>query len=245
MPVKKKDTDRALSLLDEYCKKLRKPEEQLLKNAVKKVMSIFKSSLFQALLDIQEFYEVTLLNSQKSCEQKIEEANKIAKKWEKTSLFAPCHDNFQGHPELTGCNGPKENASCIDQNKENQCFENETEGKINQNQGKCPAQNCSVEAPGWMPVHHCTVLEERGHEMKYRYQDEDVPHDHSLPRLTHEVRGPELVHVSEKNLSQIENVHGYVLQSHISPLKITESMSKYFQGYVKVNKGLQIEGMVL
>ncbi|XP_078246291.1 disks large homolog 2 isoform X20 [Pogona vitticeps] len=54
---------------------------------------------------------------------------------------------------------------------------------------------------------------------KYRYQDEDVPHDHSLPRLTHEVRGPELVHVSEKNLSQIENVHGYVLQSHISPLK--------------------------
>ncbi|XP_070130386.1 disks large homolog 2 isoform X32 [Equus przewalskii] len=79
-----------------------------------------------------------------------------------------------------------------------------------QNQGRCPAQNCSVEAPGWMPVHHCT---------KYRYQDEDAPHDHSLPRLTHEVRGPELVHVSEKNLSQIENVHGYVLQSHISPLK--------------------------
>ncbi|XP_006763814.1 PREDICTED: disks large homolog 2 [Myotis davidii] len=79
-----------------------------------------------------------------------------------------------------------------------------------QNQGKGPAQNCSVEAPAWMPVHHCT---------KYRYQDEDGPHDHSLPRLTHEVRGPELVHVSEKNLSQIENVHGYVLQSHISPLK--------------------------
>ncbi|XP_060032780.1 disks large homolog 2 isoform X6 [Erinaceus europaeus] len=79
-----------------------------------------------------------------------------------------------------------------------------------QNQGKCPTQNCSVEAPAWMPVHHCT---------KYRYQDEDAQHDHSLPRLTHEVRGPELVHVSEKNLSQIENVHGYVLQSHISPLK--------------------------
>lgn len=28
---------------------------------------------------------------------------------------------------------------------------------LQQNQGKCPAQNCSVEAPGWMPVHHCTV----------------------------------------------------------------------------------------
>ncbi|XDB65678.1 hypothetical protein AB1E18_018987 [Capra hircus] len=128
--------------------------------------------------DIQEFYEVTLLNSQKSCEQKIEEANQVAKKWEKTSLLASCHDNLQKSAE--------------------------------QNQGKCPAQNCSVEGPAWMPVHHCT---------KYRYQDEDAPHDHSLPRLTHEVRGPELVHVSEKNLSQIENVHGYVLQSHISPLK--------------------------
>ncbi|XP_060259911.1 disks large homolog 2 isoform X21 [Ovis aries] len=86
-----------------------------------------------------------------------------------------------------------------------------------QNQGKCPAQNCSVEGPAWMPVHHCT----------YRYQDEDAPHDHSLPRLTHEVRGPELVHVSEKNLSQIENVHGYVLQSHISPLKLSDPFGVY------------------
>ncbi|XP_050611753.1 disks large homolog 2 isoform X3 [Macaca thibetana thibetana] len=185
MPVKKKDTDRALSLLEEYCKKLRKPEEQLLKNAVKKVMVIFKSSLFQALLDIQEFYEVTLLNSQKSCEQKIEEANQVLQKWEKTSLLAPCHDRLQKSSELTDCSGPKENASYIEQNKENQCFENEADETTT----------------------------------KYRYQDEDAPHDHSLPRLTHEVRGPELVHVSEKNLSQIENVHGYVLQSHISPLK--------------------------
>ncbi|XP_032023856.1 disks large homolog 2 isoform X4 [Hylobates moloch] len=185
MPVKKEDTDRALSLLEEYCKKLRKPEEQLLKNAVKKVMGIFKSSLFQALLDIQEFYEVTLLNSQKSCEQKIEEANQVLQKWEKTSLLAPCHDRLQKSSEPTDCSGSKENASCIEQNRENQCFENETDETTT----------------------------------KYRYQDEDAPHDHSLPRLTHEVRGPELVHVSEKNLSQIENVHGYVLQSHISPLK--------------------------
>ncbi|XP_045413180.1 disks large homolog 2 isoform X1 [Lemur catta] len=185
MPVKKKDTDRALILLEEYCKKLRKPEEQLLKTAVTKVMGIFKSSLFQALLDIQEFYEVTLLNSQKSCEQKIEEANQVAQKWEKTSLLATGQDSLQKCAELTGCSGPNENASCIEQNEENQCFENETDEKTS----------------------------------KYRYQDEDAPHDHSLPRLTHEVRGPELVHVSEKNLSQIENVHGYVLQSHISPLK--------------------------
>uniref|UniRef100_A0A7N4PC26 L27-1 domain-containing protein n=1 Tax=Sarcophilus harrisii TaxID=9305 RepID=A0A7N4PC26_SARHA len=47
------DTDRALRLLEEYCRKLRKPEEQPLKKAVKKAMGIFKSSLFQALLGIQ------------------------------------------------------------------------------------------------------------------------------------------------------------------------------------------------
>lgn len=33
--------------------------------------------------DIREFYEVTLLNSQKSCEQKLEEINHMADKWEK------------------------------------------------------------------------------------------------------------------------------------------------------------------
>ncbi|XP_030330253.1 disks large homolog 2 isoform X6 [Strigops habroptila] len=184
MPVKKKDTDRALVLLEEYCKKLRKPEEQQLKKAIRKVMSIFKSSLFQALLDIQEFYEVTLLNSQKSYEQKIEEANQVAEKWEKTTS-APDHENLQKNQESAASNGSEGSGQC-EQDKENQTFES-------------------------------YVVDVK--TKKYRYQDEDAPHDHTLPRLTHEVRGPELVHVSEKNLSQIENVHGYVLQSHISPLK--------------------------
>ncbi|XP_054555549.1 disks large 1 tumor suppressor protein-like [Talpa occidentalis] len=160
MPVRRKDTDRALSLLEEYCKKLRKPEEQQLKNAVKKVMCIFKSSLFQALLDIQEFYEVTLLNSQKSCEQKIEETNQVAQKWEKTFLLAPCHDKLQKSAEFTGYCEPKENESHIEQDKDKQCFENDTGEETSQNQGKCPAQNCSVEAPAWMPVHHCTAEED-------------------------------------------------------------------------------------
>uniref|UniRef100_A0A8B9D8Y9 Discs large MAGUK scaffold protein 2 n=1 Tax=Anser cygnoides TaxID=8845 RepID=A0A8B9D8Y9_ANSCY len=72
---------------------------------------------------------------------------------------------------------------------------------------------------------------------KYRYQDEDVPHDHTLPRLTHEVRGPELVHVSEKNLSQIENVHGYVLQSHISPLKVNGTEIEYEFEEITLERG--------
>ncbi|XP_078028309.1 disks large homolog 2 isoform X8 [Epinephelus lanceolatus] len=54
----------------------------------------------------------------------------------------------------------------------------------------------------------------------YQYQEDDSPPlDQGFPRLTNEVRAPELVHVSEKNLSEIENVHGYVSHAHISPLK--------------------------
>ncbi|XP_025895309.1 disks large homolog 1 isoform X9 [Nothoprocta perdicaria] len=60
---------------------------------------------------------------------------------------------------------------------------------------------------------------------KYRYQDEDTPpQEHSSPHMGNEVTGPELVHVSEKNLSQIENVHGFVSHSHISPVKPTEAV---------------------
>ncbi|KFO60075.1 hypothetical protein N302_10803, partial [Corvus brachyrhynchos] len=49
---------------------------------------------------IQEFYEVTLLNSQKSYEQKIEEANQVAEKWEKTTS-ATDHENLQKKQEVT------------------------------------------------------------------------------------------------------------------------------------------------
>ncbi|XP_077472440.1 discs large homolog 1-like protein isoform X18 [Stigmatopora argus] len=56
---------------------------------------------------------------------------------------------------------------------------------------------------------------------KYRHQDEDLSpqEDRSSPHLTEEAGGPELVQVAEKNLSQIENVHGYVTHAHISPMK--------------------------
>uniref|UniRef100_A0A8C6K3B7 Uncharacterized protein n=1 Tax=Melopsittacus undulatus TaxID=13146 RepID=A0A8C6K3B7_MELUD len=88
-----------------------------------------------------------------------------------------------------------------------------------------PALSCNISTSPTSGLGHVNFLDSLLQNSsvyvywKYRYQDEDAPHDHTLPRLTHEVRGPELVHVSEKNLSQIENVHGYVLQSHISPLK--------------------------
>lgn len=44
------DTTRALGLLEEYCTKLKQPEEQQLKTAIQRVMGIFHSNLFGALL---------------------------------------------------------------------------------------------------------------------------------------------------------------------------------------------------
>ncbi|XP_078143838.1 discs large homolog 1-like protein isoform X18 [Centroberyx gerrardi] len=59
---------------------------------------------------------------------------------------------------------------------------------------------------------------------KYRHHDEDSsPQEQSSPQLTDEAGGPELVQVAEKNLSQIENVHGYVSHAHISPMKQAEA----------------------
>ncbi|XP_029917572.1 disks large homolog 3 isoform X1 [Myripristis murdjan] len=54
------DTERAVGLLRQYQANLTSPEEQALKTSVGKVSDIFGSQLFQALLDIQECYEVTL-----------------------------------------------------------------------------------------------------------------------------------------------------------------------------------------
>uniref|UniRef100_A0A672PXT0 Discs large homolog 1-like protein n=1 Tax=Sinocyclocheilus grahami TaxID=75366 RepID=A0A672PXT0_SINGR len=66
---------------------------------------------------------------------------------------------------------------------------------------------------------------------KYRHHDEDTgsPQEQSSPQFTDEAPGPELVQVAEKNISQIENVHGYVAHAHISPMKV-ESLECIFDG---------------
>ncbi|XP_063074914.1 discs large homolog 1-like protein isoform X2 [Engraulis encrasicolus] len=68
MPVRKKDAQRALSLLEEYRTKLNNTEDRQLRHSIQRVIDIFQSNLFQALIDIQEFYEVTLLDHQKCVE---------------------------------------------------------------------------------------------------------------------------------------------------------------------------------
>uniref|UniRef100_A0A674IBB8 Disks large homolog 1 n=1 Tax=Terrapene triunguis TaxID=2587831 RepID=A0A674IBB8_9SAUR len=162
MPVRKQDTQRALRLLEEYRSKLSQSEDRQLRNSIERVISIFQSNLFQALIDIQEFYEVTLLDNPKCIDHsKLSEPVQHVNTWDFSSL---------------------------------------------------PSTTVTSET---LPNSLSPSIE------KYRCQDEDTPpQEHS----TNEVTGPELVHVSEKNLSQIENIHGFVSHSHISPVKPTEAV---------------------
>ncbi|XP_051561738.1 disks large homolog 1 isoform X14 [Myxocyprinus asiaticus] len=165
MPVRKKDAHRVLQLLEEYRAKLSQTEDRHLRLSIERVINIFESTLFQALIDIQEFYEVSLQDN----EDKPKEPSNL-----KTGQpFPPVNEwNLSGPPSTT-----------------------------------VPSE---------------TVLSSHSPvEEKYRYQDEDTtsPPEHNSPHMPGDMRPPELVQVSEKNISQIENVHGYVSHSHISPMK--------------------------
>ncbi|XP_070989967.1 discs large homolog 1-like protein isoform X12 [Oncorhynchus clarkii lewisi] len=170
MPVRKKDAQRALSLLEEYRTKLNHTEDWQLRLSIQRVIDIFQSNLFQALIDIQEFYEVTLLDNQKCVESpKTSEPMLPVNLWDFSSLQSTTVTS-----------------------------------------DTLPSLSTSIE--------------------KYRHHDEDTsPQEQSSPQLTDEVPSPELVQVAEKNLSQIENVHGYVAHAHISPMKVA-SLECIFDG---------------
>jgi len=82
MPVCKAEAHRALELLEDYYSRLAEDEERQLRAAIERVIRIFKSRLFQALLDIQEFYELTLMDESKSVHIKTSEALQMASRWE-------------------------------------------------------------------------------------------------------------------------------------------------------------------
>lgn len=90
MPVRKKDAQRALLLLEEYRAKLNHTEDRQLRLSIQRVIDIFQSNLFRALIDIQEFYEVTLLDSQKWVES-LKEADPMApiNLWDFSNLHSP------------------------------------------------------------------------------------------------------------------------------------------------------------
>ncbi|XP_078121276.1 discs large homolog 1-like protein isoform X2 [Sander vitreus] len=194
MPVRKKDAQRALLLLEEYRAKLHHAEDRQLRHSIQRVIDIFQSNLFQALIDIQEFYEVTLLDSQRWVE-----SSKVA------DPMAPVHLwDFSSLQSTTVTSDT------------------------------LPSLSTSIEdSPLLNEILHTLAQAKRppGPDgQKYRHNDEDSsPQDQSSPQLTEEVGGPELVQVAEKNLSQIENVHGYVTHAHISPMKVA-SLESIFDG---------------
>ncbi|XP_021790749.1 disks large homolog 1 isoform X18 [Papio anubis] len=179
MPVRKQDTQRALHLLEEYRSKLSQTEDRQLRSSIERVINIFQSNLFQALIDIQEFYEVTLLDNPKCVDRsKLSEPIQPVNTWEISSL---------------------------------------------------PSSTVTSET---LPSSLSPSVE------KYRYQDEDTPpQEHISPQITNEVVGPELVHVSEKNLSEIENVHGFVSHSHISPIKVNGTDADYEYEEITLERG--------
>ncbi|XP_035803922.1 discs large homolog 1-like protein isoform X9 [Amphiprion ocellaris] len=184
MPVRKKDAQRALLLLEEYRAKLNHVEDRQLRHSIQRVIDIFQSNLFQALIDIQEFYEVTLLDSQRWAESS-KGADPVApvNLWDFSSLQSTT---------VTSDTLPSLSTSIEDSPLLNEILHTLAQAK---------------RRPGL-------------HPQKYRHHDEDSsPQDQSSPQLTEEASGPELVQVAEKNLSQIENVHGYVTHAHISPMK--------------------------
>ncbi|XP_077414038.1 discs large homolog 1-like protein isoform X13 [Vanacampus margaritifer] len=183
MPVRKKDAQRALSLLEEYRAKLQHADERQLRASIQRVIDIFRSNLFQALIDIQEFYEVTLLDSQRWAES--------SKPAEGVALW-----DFSSFQSATVTSDT------------------------------LPSLSTSIEDSALLnEILHMLVQASRSPKsdaQKYRHHDEDS----SAPE---EAGGPELVQVAEKNLSQIENVHGYVTHAHISPMKVA-SLECVFDG---------------
>ncbi|XP_037538380.1 disks large homolog 1 isoform X1 [Nematolebias whitei] len=194
MPVRKRDAQRALLLLEEYRNKLNHTEDRQLRYSVQRVIDIFQSNLFQALIDIQEFYEVTLLDSQRWAES--------SKGAEPVSPV-----NLWDFPSLQSTTVTSETLPSLSTSIEDSPLLNEILHTLAHAKSS-PCQD----------------------QHKYRHNDEDSsPQEHSSPQLTEEALGPELVQVAEKNLSQVENVHGYVTHAHISPMKVA-SLECIFDG---------------
>lgn len=88
MPVSKQEAHKALELLEDYRKKL-PPENLELREALARAIIAIRSRLFQALLDINEFYTYTLEDSSKPAEVKAVATHQLAEKWENISPPIP------------------------------------------------------------------------------------------------------------------------------------------------------------
>uniref|UniRef100_A0A7N6B7B9 Disks large homolog 1 n=1 Tax=Anabas testudineus TaxID=64144 RepID=A0A7N6B7B9_ANATE len=156
MPLRQKDAQRALELLQQYRGPLE--EDQQLQQSLDRVISVFQSQLFSALLDIQEYYELTVLADSKcSLEQTVDQ----------------------------------------------------TQGTLGRDGGTLGRERGTWRREG---VGYGTMERER---------ERSLGRDGSLGRHC-DLRGAELVQVAERQLSQIQHVHGYVTHTHITPAQVTK-----------------------
>ncbi|XP_067322394.1 disks large homolog 1-like [Anolis sagrei] len=178
MPVRRQDAERAVRLLEGYRSGLGGGAEdrQQLRGSLERVIGVFRSTLFRALLDIQEFYEATLLENPKTVgrPRPLESAPPLAA-WDLSPAPLPATPL-----------GPRPTT---------------------------PTQ----EHPAQTPTPPAA--------QKFRSQEEEsapslAPSSSSThPAPSEGTAAPELVQVSEKSLSQVENIHGLVSHAHISPIK--------------------------
>ncbi|XP_037075487.1 disks large homolog 2-like [Pollicipes pollicipes] len=118
MPVKKRETHRALGLLEDYRSQLvdgqqlqlakgqqlqlAKGQQLQLTAAIEHLIRIFQSRLFQALIDIQEFYELTLLDDcQNTLQQNNAETILAATKWDADLASVGSIADQKTDPEVT------------------------------------------------------------------------------------------------------------------------------------------------
>uniref|UniRef100_A0A7N8XWX2 Disks large homolog 1 n=1 Tax=Mastacembelus armatus TaxID=205130 RepID=A0A7N8XWX2_9TELE len=159
------DAQRALELLQQY-RNLTKQgpveEDQQLQQSLDRVISVFQSQLFSALLDIQEYYEFTILADSK-------------------------------------------------------CSADQTDGP-----GNLPA-SCNLPAEtSSQPQDSTGPLSPQASGVPSEPKERSLGRDGSLGRHS-DLRGAELVQVAERQLSQIQHVHGYVTHTHITPAQVTKS----------------------
>ncbi|KAG7273388.1 LOW QUALITY PROTEIN: hypothetical protein CRUP_037450, partial [Coryphaenoides rupestris] len=186
MPVRRRDAQRALVLLEEYRTKLNQTDDRQLKHSIQRVIDIFQSSLFQALIDIQEFYEVTLLDSQKCVDP--------ARSWEPLPPV-----NLWDLSSLQSPTGTSETLPSISTSIESPTGTSET----------LPSISTSIEESALLQEIFQALAQGRAASPrpKYRHHDEDAsPQDACSPQPADEAPGPELVQVAERSLSQVASL---------------------------------------
>ncbi|KRK06494.1 uncharacterized protein Dyak_GE15932, isoform I [Drosophila yakuba] len=160
---------RALELLEDYHARLSEPQDRALRIAIERVIRIFKSRLFQALLDIQEFYELTLLDDSKSIQQKTAETLQIATKWEKDGQAVKIADNQRMRIESDTENAKEPTAEQQQQQQQQQAQQRSSRSPQQQNPQQ-PQQQGSKSRSGSQTLHKASSTKVNGDD-SWLYED--------------------------------------------------------------------------